>query len=186
MATLTVSGSGNKLIFPDNTFLTTATGLGTITGVSTATSSGLTGGGTSGTLSLAVDSTVARTNAANSFTGNQTVTGNLTISGTTGQKLIFPDGTAFTTAVAPHTSATCKTVYNGTASCSCSQRTVSNVQVAVQLDMVPSINVLLLEIQEHHVMRMVIHPQDIQIVQRAHVVFVHQTKNLFRIYKIAP
>jgi hypothetical protein len=59
-------------------------GMGTITGITTASGSGLTGGGTAGTLSLAVDSTVARTNGSNSFSGNQTVTGTLSASSFTG------------------------------------------------------------------------------------------------------
>jgi hypothetical protein len=52
---------------------------GTITGVTAGT--GLTGGGTSGSVSLAVDSTVARTNANNNFSTSQNVTGDLTATG---------------------------------------------------------------------------------------------------------
>jgi hypothetical protein len=52
-------------------------GTGTITGITTAVGSGLTGGATSGTPSLAVDSTVARTSVGNSFTGTQSITGDL-------------------------------------------------------------------------------------------------------------
>jgi hypothetical protein len=52
-------------------------GIGTITGVTAG--DGLTGGGVSGTVGLAVDGTVARTNASNNFLADQTITGNLTI-----------------------------------------------------------------------------------------------------------
>jgi hypothetical protein len=51
------------------------TGVGTITGVSAG--SGLAGGGTNGNVALAVDSTVARTNGPNMFSGSQTVNGAL-------------------------------------------------------------------------------------------------------------
>jgi hypothetical protein len=52
-------------------------GVGTITGVTAG--SGITGGGLSGTVGIAVDGTVARTNASNNFLADQTITGNLTI-----------------------------------------------------------------------------------------------------------
>jgi hypothetical protein len=56
-------------------------GLGTITGVKAGT--GLTGGGTTGTVTLNLDTTkVPQLAAANIFTGNQTVTGNLSAAGT--------------------------------------------------------------------------------------------------------
>jgi Chaperone of endosialidase len=56
------------------------TGTGTITGVTAGTD--LTGGGTSGSVTLNLDTTkVPLLNAANSFTGNQTINGNLTASG---------------------------------------------------------------------------------------------------------
>jgi hypothetical protein len=57
-------------------------GTGTITGVTAG--SGLCCSGTSGNVSLAVDSTVARTNAANTFGANQTVNGTLTATSFTG------------------------------------------------------------------------------------------------------
>lgn len=50
---------------------------GTITGVTAG--AGLTGGGTSGSVTLGVDSTVARTTQSQSFTGNQTIYGNLEV-----------------------------------------------------------------------------------------------------------
>lgn len=54
---------------------------GTITGVTAGTD--LTGGGTSGNVTLNLDTTkVPRLKAANAFTGNQTVTGNVSASGT--------------------------------------------------------------------------------------------------------
>jgi len=49
------------------------TGVGKITTVTAG--SGLTGGGSAGSVSLTIDSTVARTNASNTFTANQTVDG---------------------------------------------------------------------------------------------------------------
>lgn len=56
-------------------------GLGTITGVKAGTD--LTGGGTTGTVTLNLDTTkVPQLAAANTFTGNQTVTGNLSATGT--------------------------------------------------------------------------------------------------------
>jgi hypothetical protein len=56
------------------------TGAGTITGVTAGT--GLTGGGTSGAITLKVNtSTVPLLSAANTFVGNQTITGNLAATG---------------------------------------------------------------------------------------------------------
>src|SRR5437763_893969 len=52
---------------------------GTITGV--VAGDGLQGGGTSGSVRLDTDSTVARTNRSNSFAGNQDVTGNFSVTG---------------------------------------------------------------------------------------------------------
>jgi hypothetical protein len=55
-------------------------GTGTITGVTAG--SDLTGGGTTGTITLNLDTTkVPLLSAANTFIGNQTITGNLTTSG---------------------------------------------------------------------------------------------------------
>jgi len=80
-------------------------GSGTITGVIAGTD--LTGGGTSGNVTLNVDTTkVPQLNAANTFTGNQTVNGNLSatgiLTGTSfqiGSNLFdygsFPNGNAF-------------------------------------------------------------------------------------------
>ncbi len=101
-----IAGTGNALIFPDGTVMTSA-GAGTNGGTITAVNpgAGLSGGGTSGsvTLSLASASCAAgqavtalplacqsfATQGANSYTGNQTVTGNLSASGTvTGSQLI--------------------------------------------------------------------------------------------------
>jgi hypothetical protein len=58
----------------------TASGTGTITGVTAGTD--LTGGGTSGNVTLNLNTTkIPQLSAANTFVGNQTVTGNLTASG---------------------------------------------------------------------------------------------------------
>jgi trimeric autotransporter adhesin len=58
----------------------TASGSGTITGVTAGTD--LTGGGTSGNVTLNLNTTkIPQLSAANTFVGNQTVTGNLTASG---------------------------------------------------------------------------------------------------------
>jgi hypothetical protein len=76
---------------------------GTITGVTAG--SGLTGGGTTGTVNLAVDSTVARTNAANTFLGNQTVSGALTATSFSGDGSGLTNVTALT-AVSANTAVT--------------------------------------------------------------------------------
>ena len=52
-------------------------GAGTITNVTAG--SGITGGGSSGSVNIAVDGTVARTNASNNFLADQTITGTLTV-----------------------------------------------------------------------------------------------------------
>ena len=68
----TVESTTGGFRFPDGTTQTTAaynTG-GTITGVTAG--AGLTGGGSSGSVQLAVDGTVARTNTSNTFTTQQT------------------------------------------------------------------------------------------------------------------
>ena len=60
------------------TFVTGQTfpGAGTVTGVTAGT--GLTGGGTTGNVTLNLDTTkIPQLNVANTFTGNQTVSGNL-------------------------------------------------------------------------------------------------------------
>jgi trimeric autotransporter adhesin len=98
---VTLSGADNGLIFPDGTKQTTASaggsgGGGTITGVTAGT--GLTGGGTVGTVTLGIAANTCAagqalsalpftcspfaTLGANSFTGNQNVTGNISSNGT--------------------------------------------------------------------------------------------------------
>jgi hypothetical protein len=91
-----IRSSIDGFMFPDGTVQTTAagggTGSGTITGVTAGT--GLTGGGTSGTvtLSLANPGPFA-TLGANTFTGNQTVNGNLSATGAvTGSSLQLGGG----------------------------------------------------------------------------------------------
>jgi hypothetical protein len=76
---LSLTGTGNGVIFPDGTKQTTAAtgGGGTITGVTAGTD--LTGGGTSGNVTLNVDTTkVPQLASANTFTANQTVSGSVT------------------------------------------------------------------------------------------------------------
>ena len=77
---LTLSGSGNGVVFADGTKQTTAGG-GTITGVTAGT--GLTGGGTTGNVTLNLDTTkVPQLDANNSFTKNNTFAGTVGV-GTT-------------------------------------------------------------------------------------------------------
>jgi len=74
-----VSNSGLVNFISGQTF----PGTGTITGVSAGTD--LTGGGTSGSVTLNLDTTkVPQLNAANTFTGNQTVNGNIADTGNVG------------------------------------------------------------------------------------------------------
>ncbi|MGO9084972.1 MAG: tail fiber domain-containing protein [Terriglobales bacterium] len=85
---LKISSKGIFTFAPGQTF----PGTGTITGITTAAGSGLAGGGTSGTLSLKVPAagitnamlatSYAQLGAANTFTGNQTVTGTITSNAT--------------------------------------------------------------------------------------------------------
>src|SRR5580698_2910722 len=77
--------SSGGIKFPDGTVQTTAAtgGGGTITGVTAGTD--LTGGGTSGNVTLNVDTTkVPQLNAANTFTASQTVNGNLDVAAGSG------------------------------------------------------------------------------------------------------
>lgn len=82
-ATLEVNGTakfdGTVTFAPGQTFPGSG---GTITGVTAGT--GLSGGGASGSVSLSVDSTVARTNASNTFSAPQTVSGAVTATSFTG------------------------------------------------------------------------------------------------------
>ena len=78
---LNISSNGQIAFASGQTF----PGAGTITGVTTAAGSGLTGGGTSGNVTLGVDSTqVPFLGTSNTFTGNQTVNGSLTASALSG------------------------------------------------------------------------------------------------------
>jgi hypothetical protein len=74
---LTTCASGQVLEWNGTAWAcTTPKGTGTITGVTTASSSGLTGGGTSGTLNLKVNTAeIPLLGGTNTFTGNQTVNG---------------------------------------------------------------------------------------------------------------
>jgi hypothetical protein len=77
---LTLGGNGNGVVFPDGTKQTTAGG-GTITGVTAGT--GLTGGGTTGNVTLNLDTTkIPQLNANNAFTKNNTFAGTVGV-GTT-------------------------------------------------------------------------------------------------------
>ena len=74
---LKISGGGNFLMFPDGTTQSTA-GLGTITGITAGT--GLTGGGSSGNVPLAINTSVVPQLGA----GSNTFTGNMIASSFTG------------------------------------------------------------------------------------------------------
>ena len=75
---LSVSSTGVLTFAPGQTF--PGTGSGTIKGVTAGTD--LTGGGTSGVVTLNVDTTkVPQLKTANTFTGNQSVTGSITATG---------------------------------------------------------------------------------------------------------
>jgi hypothetical protein len=76
---LKIASNGQITFAAGQTF--PGTGNGTITGVTAGTD--LTGGGSSGSVTLKVDTTkVPELSAANNFTANQTVTGNITATGT--------------------------------------------------------------------------------------------------------
>lgn len=75
---LNIASNGQITFAPGQMF--PGTGNGTITAVTAGTD--LTGGGSGGNVTLGVDTTkVPQLNAANAFTGNQSVTGNVTASG---------------------------------------------------------------------------------------------------------
>jgi trimeric autotransporter adhesin len=81
---LQIASNGQITFATGQTFPGTGTGDGTITGVTAGTD--LTGGGTSGTVTLnlnttALNSVYAQLAAANTFTGSQTVDGNLSATG---------------------------------------------------------------------------------------------------------
>jgi hypothetical protein len=81
--TLDVNGTTRStwIQFGDGTIQTTAAvGGGSITGITAG--SGLSGGGSTGSLTLSVDNSVARTNASNNFGANQFISGDLNLSGT--------------------------------------------------------------------------------------------------------
>jgi hypothetical protein len=79
-----VSNSGLVSFVSGQTF----PGTGTITGVTEGTD--LTGGGSSGNITLNLDTTkVPQLNAANTFTGNQTVNGNITDTGNVASAEVF-------------------------------------------------------------------------------------------------
>jgi hypothetical protein len=72
------SGSGGAIIFADGTRQSTAATSPAHTLVGITAGSGLTGSGTTGNVSLAVDGTVARTNRDQAFNGDLTVNGSVT------------------------------------------------------------------------------------------------------------
>jgi hypothetical protein len=85
---LTVNGKVTATAFVgDGSGLTGITATGTITGVTAGTA--LVGGGTTGTVTLNLDTTkVPLLTVSNAFIGNQTITGNLTSSGTTSAGIV--------------------------------------------------------------------------------------------------
>jgi hypothetical protein len=77
---LKITSKGLLTFAAGQTFPGTGTGNGTITGITAGTD--LTGGGTSGAVTLNLDTTkVPQLATANTFTGNQTVSGNLSATG---------------------------------------------------------------------------------------------------------
>ncbi len=81
LSMLTSCTSGQVLQWNGSTWACAATGTGTITGVTAGTD--LTGGGKSGNVTLNLDTTkVPQLGASNSFTGNETISGNVTAGGT--------------------------------------------------------------------------------------------------------
>lgn len=77
---LNIASNGQITFATGQTFPGTGTGDGTITGVTAGTD--LTGGGTSGSVTLNLDTTkVPQLATANTFTGNQTVNGNVSVVG---------------------------------------------------------------------------------------------------------
>lgn len=91
----TVKATGG-IMFGDGTKMTTApvgAGAGTISGVTAG--NGLVGGGTSGAVALSIDATrVPLVTSANTFTANQTMTGNLQVNGAVGVGTVPPTGVA--------------------------------------------------------------------------------------------
>ena len=80
LSLLKTCASGQLLQWNGNAWVCATAGTGTITGVTAGTD--LTGGGTSGNVTLNLDtSKVPQLNAANTFTGNQAINGNLNASG---------------------------------------------------------------------------------------------------------
>jgi trimeric autotransporter adhesin len=77
---LHIASNGQITFAAGQTFPGTGTGDGTITGVTAGTD--LTGGGASGNVTVNLDTTkVPQLNTANTFTGNQTISGNLSATG---------------------------------------------------------------------------------------------------------
>ncbi len=124
LGNIKINGTGNGLLFPDGTVLKTAS-VGTLTGVSAGT--GLTGGGTSGSPAISLNTTYtdgryAGLATANTFTTDQTLNKSLTVKGQlvsgpyeltgnvkidgAGNGIVFPDGSVQTTAVAQSASMT--------------------------------------------------------------------------------
>jgi TGF-beta propeptide len=101
---LTTSCSSSQVLEWNGTAwaCSTPTGGGTITGVTAGTD--LTGGGTSGNVTLnlnttALNSTYAQLNAANTFSANQTLNGNLSVAGSVSAGMISVVTSSGTTAV---------------------------------------------------------------------------------------
>jgi hypothetical protein len=97
LSLLTSCSSGQVLQWNGSTWVcATTSGSGTITGVTAGTD--LTGGGTSGKVTLNLDTTkVPQLGAANTFAGNQSITGNLSVTSTAFQPVTVQTNNGFGT-----------------------------------------------------------------------------------------
>ncbi|MBD0373105.1 MAG: hypothetical protein ICV60_19850 [Pyrinomonadaceae bacterium] len=89
-----IRGAGNGIVFPDGTVLTTANNSGGMTGSSIV--SAINDPATTGTINdNRVSNNVARRNSANTFVGNQNVTGNIMATGSMNGSSVGANGANF-------------------------------------------------------------------------------------------